>query len=75
MKSLQDYGNHFLNELLEIRISLLEGTLLVALLLMCLMSAIECNLGRDVGSQEQIRMARQQAQQDWMALRASEHPN
>jgi hypothetical protein len=75
MKSLLDYGNHFLNELLEMRISLLEGALLVALLLMCLVSAIECNLGRDVGSIEQIRMARQQAQQEWMALRSPDRPN
>lgn len=75
MKSLLDYGNHFLNELLDMRISLLEGALLVALLLMCLVSAIECNLGRDVGSIEQIRMARQQAQQEWMALRSPEQPN
>lgn len=75
MKSLLDYGNHFLNELFEMRISLLEGALLVALLLMCLVSAIECNLGRDVGSIEQIRMARQQAPQEWMALRSPDRPN
>lgn len=75
MKSLSDYGSHFLSELVEMRISLLEGTLLVALLLMCLMSAVESTLGRDVGSREQIQMAKQQAQQEWMAFRTTERPN
>ncbi len=72
MKSWQDYGNHFLDEILDFRISILEVTLMVALVLMCLVSAIETSLGRDVGDRKAIDMAQQQAQQDLMALRTAD---
>lgn len=74
MKSLRDYSNHFLDELLDTRISWLEMALILSLSLMCVMSAIECTLGRDVGSMDQIRMAKIQGQQEWMALRSTHSP-
>jgi hypothetical protein len=75
MKSLRDYGNHFLDEIQDLKISTLEITLITALALMCLMSAIEYNLEGEVDGLQQLRVARQQAQQELMALRSSIRPN
>jgi hypothetical protein len=75
MKSLRDYGNHFLDEILAFKISTLEITLITALALMCLMSAIEYNLKGEVPGIQQLQVARQQAQQELMAFRSSIRPN
>lgn len=75
MKSLRDYGNHFLDEILALKISPLEVTLIGALAVMCLVSTIEYSLGGDVEGLQQLRLARQQAQQELMALRSTVQPN
>ncbi|WP_373531666.1 hypothetical protein [Vampirovibrio sp.] len=75
MKSLKDYGNHFLDGILDLKISPLEITLIAALALMCLMSAIDYNREGEMQGLQQLHVARQQAQQELMALRSPIQPN
>lgn len=72
MKPRLGYNGHFFQEMLGLRLSLLEKTVLLSLILMCLISAVDSLVGRDVGNQEQLRMAKLQAQQELMALRANQ---
>lgn len=72
MKSWQGYSYRFLGELFSLRLSILEAALLTALVLMCLVSAVESMAGRNIGNHEQIRMAKLQAQQELMALRSTD---
>ncbi len=71
MKSRLGYSSHFLTEVRKLKLSLLEKVLLSSLLLMCLISVLSAMSGRDIGSTEQLKMAKLQAQQDLMALRTS----
>ena len=54
----------------RVSISLLEKAILFSLVTMCLISAADALRGHDVGNRDQLRMARLQAQQELMALRA-----
>ena len=69
MKSWFGYKGHFMTEVRNLRMTMLETTLIGALVLMCLISAISTMTRRDVGNYEQLRLAKQQAQQELMALR------
>ena len=71
MKSRLGYSSHFLTEVRKLKLSLLEKVLLSSLLLMCLISVLSAMSGRDIGSTEQLKMAKLQAQQDLMALRTN----
>ncbi len=75
MKSLKAYGNHYLSELLELRIPLTEMAILVAFILMCLVTIVESNVGVELKGEQALNMARKQAHQELMALRASVEPN
>lgn len=75
MKSLKAYGNHYLSELLELRIPITEAAILVAFLLMCLVTIVEGSVGGDLQGKEALNMARKQAHQELMALRAPVEPN
>jgi hypothetical protein len=72
MKSRLGYNGNFFQEMRGLRLSSLEKTVLLSLILMCLISAIDAFNGRDVGNQEQLHMAKLQAQQELMALRANQ---
>ena len=71
MKSRLGYSSHFLTEVRKLKLSLLEKVLLSSLLLMCLISVLSAMSGRDIGSTEQLKMAKLQAQQALMALRTN----
>jgi hypothetical protein len=74
MKFSAGYEGRFLREIRGLRISLLEKAILLSLILMCLISVLDTFSGRNVGNPEQLRMAKLQAQQELMALRAGEGP-
>ena len=74
MKSRLGYSNHFLTEAKRLKLSLLEKVIIFSLLAMCLISAVTSLTGRDVGNSEQLKMAKQQAQEELMALRMH-HPD
>ncbi len=71
MKSWEGYIEHVLKELRQFRLPTIEIALLGALVLMCLISAIDSMTGRDVGNYEQLRTVKLQAQQEMMALRTN----
>jgi hypothetical protein len=72
MKSCQGYSGRFFEEMRNLRLSLLEKFLITSLVLMCLISAADSLMGRDLGNFEQVKMAKLQAQQEMMALRMSQ---
>ncbi|MCE3235166.1 MAG: hypothetical protein K0Q50_1346 [Vampirovibrio sp.] len=72
MKSWFGYNGHFLQEIRSLRLSIIEQTLIACLVLMCLISAWSSLSGRDVGNTEQLKLAKQQAQQELMALRTQQ---
>ena len=74
MKFSAGYEGRFLREARALRISLIEKAILLSLVLMCLISAVDALSGRNVGNPEQLRMAKVQAQQELMALRAGQGP-
>jgi len=61
-----------MSEINQLRLSLLEKVLIGSLVFMCLISVISSMTGRDVGNAEQLKLAKQQAQQDLMALRTAQ---
>jgi len=61
-----------MSEINQLRLSLLEKVLIGSLVFMCLISVISTMTGRDVGNAEQLKLAKQQAQQDLMALRTAQ---
>lgn len=69
MKSCPGTSKNYVEEMRGLRLSTFEKVLLVSLFLMCLISAADSFSGRNVGDYEQLRMAKQQAQQELMALR------
>jgi hypothetical protein len=69
MKSWFGYKGHFMSEVRNLRMTVLETTLIGALVLMCLISAVSNLVRQDVGNYEQLKLAKQQAQQELMALR------
>jgi|GEM_PF-2649811 len=71
MKSRFGYSSRFFTEMRQLRLSLLEKVLIASLLLVCLISSISTMSGRNIGNLKQLQLAKQQAQQDWMALRMS----
>ena len=71
MKSQFGYSSRVLTEMRQLRLSLLEKVLIASLLLVCLISGISTMSGRNIGNLKQLQLAKQQAQQDWMALRMS----
>lgn len=75
MKSLKAYGNYYLNELLDLRIPFTELAILVAFTLMCLATVVESNMGVELQGQQALDLARKQAHQELMALRAPVKPN
>lgn len=54
------------------RIPLFEKAILLSLVLMCLISIVDAFSGRNVGNPEHLRMAKLQATQELMALRAGQ---
>ncbi len=75
MKSLKAHGNHYLAELLGLRIPFMEAAILVAFTLMCLVTIVESNVGVDLQGQQALDVARQKAHQELMALRTPVAPN
>jgi hypothetical protein len=75
MKSLKAYGNHYLAELLGLRIPFTEAAILVAFVLMCLVTLLESNVGVELQGQQALDVARQKAHQELMALRTTVAPN
>lgn len=67
MKSWFGYSEHFLTEMRGLKLSILEKILISSLVLMCLISAADSLTGQDIGSLEQLKMAKMQAQQELMA--------
>ena len=55
----------------QLPVSWLEKAILFSFILMCLISAVDAFMGRDVGNSDQLRMAKLHAQQELMAQRAS----
>jgi hypothetical protein len=72
MKSRSAYSSRLMSEINQLRLSLLEKVLIGSLVFMCLISVISTMTGRDVGNAEQLKLAKQQAQQDLMALRTAQ---
>lgn len=72
MKSLFGYSNNFWTEVRQLRLSLIEKVLIVSLLLVCLISTISTMNGRNIGNAHELQLAKQQAQQDLMALRMTQ---
>jgi hypothetical protein len=72
MKSRFGYDGHFFQQLRGLQMSSLEKTILISLILMCVMSAVDAFNGRLSGNHQQLRMAKLQAQQELMALRANQ---
>ena len=72
MKSRSAYSSRLMSEINQLRLSLLEKVLIGSLVFMCLISVISSMTGRDVGNAEQLKLAKQQAQQDLMALRTAQ---
>lgn len=72
MKSRFGYNGHFFAELRGLRLSLLEKTLLISLILMCVISAVDSLVGRELGNEDALRTAKMQAQQELMALRTNQ---
>ena len=62
-----------MREMRHVHMSLLEKTVLVSLVLMCLISYLDALTGQEVGREDQLRTAQLQARQELMALRT--HPN
>jgi hypothetical protein len=71
MKSWLGYKGHFMHEVRTLRMTLLEKALIASLVLMCLVSAVSTMIRKDVGNYEQLKLAKQQAQQELMALRTN----
>ena len=72
MKSRSAYSSRLMSEINQLRLSLLEKVLIGSLVFMCLISVISSMTGRDVGNADQLKLAKQQAQQDLMALRTAQ---
>ncbi|HEY9687511.1 MAG TPA: hypothetical protein V6C52_11090 [Coleofasciculaceae cyanobacterium] len=66
---MKSCSKNYIEEMRGLRLSTLEKVLLTSLLLMCLISAVDSFMGRNIGDQEQLRIAKQQAKQELMALR------
>jgi hypothetical protein len=66
---MKSCSKNYIEEMRGLRLSILEKVLLTSLLLMCLISAVDSFMGRNIGDQEQLRAAKQQAKQELMALR------
>lgn len=60
---------HFTLKVPGLNLTAFEATLFASLLIMCAIIVVDNLSGRDVGSYEQVKMAKLQAEQDLMALR------
>lgn len=63
------YSGHFMREMKSLRLSGFERALLIALVAMCLISALTSLSGRDIGDAGQLKIVKQAAQQELMAQR------
>jgi len=72
MKSWLGYGGDYFKQMSGLRLSALEQVLLASLVLLCLISVIDSMTGRDIGNTRQLELARQQAQQELMAIRLNQ---
>jgi hypothetical protein len=63
------FREHFSQKVPGLNLTLFETTLFASLLMMCMIIVADNLTGRDVGSYEQVKMAKLKAEQDLMALR------
>lgn len=60
---------YFTKKVLGLNLTTFETALFGSLLIMCLIIAVDTMSGRNIDSYEQVKLAKLQAQQDWMASR------